>query len=417
MNEVLRYLDKAGLAKLIELLRTYSYNLFNSFKELFINADEVTDVSTSDDIKILVTLDDEVRRITYQNMVKQYHISAIPARNQIVYTTLDSNIINVEHTELESNVYHVDKGFGILTFKSNNFESISFGPSDTLYSCRLPEGMKSLGGKGFQNCTALQEVYLPNSITKFTGNDTFDNCQSLRHLTLPNKLESTGGYTFRNCQSLEEIYLPDTLNNMVMLSNLSSLRFVKLPSNPNFTTVSQMNNCTALEKVYLPSNITAIGSSAFSGCTNLRDLNLDKIKTIGGGAFNNCTSMREITIPATQEMLGQDIVSRTHTDKLVIKATKPQFHQFSFSGTTTKFLDYYGEYLPSECTLPLSEAETVILRSTKEVLKTQEGEYNLDDQIKNVYSWLKIYVPNNLLDGYKEYYPRLANNFYPMYSN
>lgn len=412
-----KFLDYNGLEYLFKLLRTYSYNLFNSVKEWFVNSDEITDVNTSDDIKILVTLDNEVHRLTYQNMVKQYHISAVPNRNQIVYTTLDSDIINVEHSQLESNVYHVDKGFGILTFKSNSFENITFGPSDTLYSCRLPEGMTSLGGKAFQNCTSLQEVYLPNSITKFTGNDTFDNCQSLRHLTLPNKLESTGGYTFRNCQSLEEIYLPDTLNNQVMLSNLVSLRFVKLPSNPNYTTVSQMNGCTSLEKVYLPSNITAIGGSAFSGCTNLRDLNLDKIKSVGAGAFNNCTSMREITIPSTQELLGQDIVSRTHTDKLIIKTVKPQFHQFTFSGTTTKFLDYYGEYLPSECTLPLSEAETVILRSTKEVLKTQEGEYNLDDQIKSVYSWLKIYVPNNLLDEYKEYYPRLTNNFYPIFSN
>ena len=409
-----KFLDYNGLCLVFKYLKNYVNNIYNSIKEWIINSEEITDVTVNDDCKILVTLNEDVHQLTYQNLVKQYHISSIPERNQIVYVTLDSNIIDIEHTELESNVYHVDKGFGILTFKSNNFENITFGPSETLYSCWLPEGMVTLGGKAFQNCTNLQEVHLPNSMIKFSANDTFDNCQSLRHITLPKNLESTGGYTFRNCQSLEEIYLPDTLKNQPMLTGLKSLRFIKLPVNSNFTKVGQLSNCTSLEKIYLPANVDTIDSSAFQGCVNLRDINFDKIKYVGAGAFNNCSSMKEIIIPATQEMLGQDIVSRTYLDRLIIKTTKPQFHQFTFSGTTTRYLDYYGEYLPTECTLPLSEAETVILRSTKEVLKTQEGEYNLDEQIKTIYSWLKIYVPNKLLDDYKEAYPRLVNNLFPI---
>ena len=407
-----KFLDFDGLRTLFNLLKEYINRTYTSIKDWVVNSEEVDKLTVDDESKILITLDGDIRQVSYQNLIKQYNISSIPERNQIVYVTLDSNIIDIEHSELESNVYHADKGFGILTFKSNNFENITFGPSETLYSCWLPEGMLTLGGKAFQNCTNLQEVHLPNSMTKFTTNDTFDNCQSLRHITLPKNFESTGGYTFRNCQSLEEIYLPDTLKNQPMLTGLKSLRFIKLPVNSNFTKVGQLSNCISLEKIYLPSNIDTIESGAFQNCTNLRDLNFDKIKYIGAGAFNNCSSMKEIIIPATQEMLGQDIVSRTSLERLIIKATKPQFHQFSFSGTTTRYLDYYGEYLPTECTLPLSEAETVILRSTKEVLKTQEGEYNLDEQIKTVYSWLRIYVPKNLLDSYKEAYPRLASNLY-----
>lgn len=378
------------------------------------NIVELDDVSRNDKFDLLVTDQENLYKVAYENLIKQYNISAIPNNNQIIYTTLDNNIINVEHSLLESNVYHVDKGFGILTFTSSNFNSVSLANNENLYSVKFPEGLTSLTGKTFQNCINLQEVYLPNSITSFSANDTFDNCQSLRHLTLPNKLEKTGGYTFRNCNSLEEMYLPDTLTNQPMMTSLKSIRFIKLPVNSSFKKVGELSNCTSLEKIYLPSNIETIGSSCFSGCTNLRDINLNYVKYIEAGAFNNCSSIKEITIPATQELLGQDIISRCHLDRLIIKATKPQFHQFTFSGTTTRHLDYYGEYLPAECTLPLSEAETVILRYTKGVLCTQEGEYNLDAQINPVYGWLKIYVPNTLINEYRDKYPRLENCFYPL---
>lgn len=403
-----KFLDIQGLISVFSTIKKHISDFFKSI----IESEEVEEVAKGDECQILVTYNGEIHRVTYSNLVKQYNISSIPNRNQIVYTTLDNNVINVEHSALESNVYHVDKGFGILTFTSNNFNNVSLADNENLYSVRLPEGMTALAGKTFQNCVNLQEVYLPNSITSFSANDTFDNCQSLRHITLPNALEKTGGYTFRNCMSLEEMYLPDTLTNQPMMTSLKSIRFIKLPTNSSFTKVGSLGNCTSLEKIYLPSNIDTIEASAFSGCYNLRDINLDKIKYIGAGAFNNCSSIREITIPATQELLGQDIVSRTNLDKLVIKATQPQFHQFTFSGTIVRHLDYYGEYLPSECDLPLSEIETLILRSNKSVLATVDGEYTLDKQIRTVYSWIKIYVPKTLLEGYKEAYPRLTNNLY-----
>ncbi|MCH5166900.1 MAG: leucine-rich repeat protein [Erysipelotrichales bacterium] len=387
-------------------------------KNLKYNIDlEITDFSKADfkgelgeSDSVLISSEDNYYKVKYRDFFRT-DVSFIPDRNQIAYMTLDKLPISVTHSELESNVIN-HQGIGILTFKSNNFENISLANNENLYWVWFPEGMTALTGKAFQNCINLESVHLPNTITKFTGNDTFDNCQSLRHLTLPKNLVSTGGYTFRNCNSLEEMYLPDTLTNLPMMTGLKSLRFIKFPDNSSFTKVGELSNCISIEKIYLPSKVDTINSSAFSGCTNLKEINLNNVKYIGAGAFNNCTSLKEIIIPATQELLGQDIVSRCKLERLTIKATKPQFHQFSFSGTTTRYLDYYGEYLPSECTLPLSEAETIILRNTKNVLCTQEGLYNLDAQITTVYGWLKIYVPKTLVEGYKESYPRLADCFY-----
>lgn len=368
------------------------------------------------DDNLLIFSEENFNKVKYGDFFK-VDVSIIPNRNQIVYLTIDKEPIVVEHSLLESNrINH--QGIGILTFTSNNFESISLSNNENLLACVLPNGMTKLSGKTFQNCINLKFVLLPDTIESFSANDTFDNCQSLTSLTLPKNLKSTGGYTFRNCMSLEQMYLPDTLTNQPMMTGLKNLRFIKFPTNSSFTKVSGLSNCTSLEKVYLPSNIDTIESSTFSGCVNLRDINLDKIKYIGAGAFNNCSSLREITIPSTQELLGQDIVSRCKLDRLIIKATQPQFHQFTFSGTTVKYLDYYGEYLPSECDLPISEAETIILRNTKGVLTTQDGQYTLDKpyQSSKIYSWLKIYVPNSLVDSYKESYPKLKNNFYPIYS-
>ena len=54
----------------------------------------------------------------------------------------------------------------------------------------------------------------------------------------------------------------------------------------------------------IPSSVTAIGSKAFYGCTNLTEINIpDGVTEIGGLAFYRC-EFTEVTIPASVTKIG-----------------------------------------------------------------------------------------------------------------
>lgn len=53
-----------------------------------------------------------------------------------------------------------------------------------------------------------------------------------------------------------------------------------------------------IKTAVIESGVTSIGSSAFSGCSNMTQVSLtDSLKNIGQSAFNGCSSLKEISIP------------------------------------------------------------------------------------------------------------------------
>lgn len=55
----------------------------------------------------------------------------------------------------------------------------------------------------------------------------------------------------------------------------------------------------------MPDTVTSIKDDAFSGCTDLKKLELSpNIKTIGMGAFSNCDSLEKIVLPVALESVS-----------------------------------------------------------------------------------------------------------------
>ncbi len=66
----------------------------------------------------------------------------------------------------------------------------------------------------FANCTSLQTVKLPNSVTEI-GERCFENCKSLTSVSLGASVTKTTGYSvFRLCNSLNVYYIPSTLQTV-----------------------------------------------------------------------------------------------------------------------------------------------------------------------------------------------------------
>jgi hypothetical protein len=63
------------------------------------------------------------------------------------------------------------------------------------------------------------------------------------------------------------------------------------------------SNCFLLKKVRIPSTIRTVGTSAFSGSTNLvRLVGMAGVTAIKNMAFNNCTSLNNLIIPNPERL-------------------------------------------------------------------------------------------------------------------
>ena len=51
-----------------------------------------------------------------------------------------------------------------------------------------------------------------------------------------------------------------------------------------------------IQQVILPETVTVIGSNAFYGCTNLKEINLNHVTSMGSGAFRQCAALQSVAL-------------------------------------------------------------------------------------------------------------------------
>lgn len=127
-------------------------------------------------------------------------------------------------------------------------DSIFIGMNQ-LKKITFPEGFQTISTVAFENCAALEEVVIPDSLCDL-GAGAFYGCTSLKSF----KINAGGqrnwllGNVFMNCTSLENVEIEDGLGRIMS---------------------SAFKNCTSLKSIYIPASVYSIDRSAFEGCTNL----------------------------------------------------------------------------------------------------------------------------------------------------
>lgn len=75
-----------------------------------------------------------------------------------------------------------------------------------------------------------------------------------------------------------------------------------------------------ITKVVLPNTIKSISESAFNGCDELSDVELNEgLLTIYGEAFSGCSSLNEIVIPSTVTKIGDGAFYGNRAKRLIFK--------------------------------------------------------------------------------------------------
>lgn len=184
------------------------------------------------------------------------------------------------------------------TFIQNNL--LSTGDVDCILDRTITEisntTVKQLGNYAFADCIDLETIYLPE--VNIVNKSAFYNCKP-KIVTLgvsvinevEDKLDDVSVMLNSNT-NLEELYLPSCVKlYSSAVSGATNLRIVELPVVDSLTKLA-FYKCTSLTKINFPNCGTTttygVGMQAFDGCTSLKEVYLPQIKSMNGYAFRSC---------------------------------------------------------------------------------------------------------------------------------
>lgn len=262
------------------------------------------------------------------------------------------------------------KSFDFSTSSNlTNLDAYSFQNCKILETVSLPNSVDSIGNYAFDGCEALKNFKFPTDLIKIFDY-VFRNNKSLTHIDIGEKLEVIGTGAFSYCTAVSELnvaknnYFVKLDNNILVNSDGSRIIFVPasggiadLTIDDGIDTIDDyaFSGNQVIEKVKFSGDIKRIGNGAFSGCKNLKSINLTKcalLETIGDDAFGDCSKLNQI-----KWMSDKDEATLAIGNKVFINCTS--LTEIRLPSQTKTLKDYIFQGCTSLETADLSNLKTV----------------------------------------------------------
>lgn len=195
-------------------------------------------------------------------------------------------------------------------------------------SIEIPEGTSRIDEAVFRYCTQMTTVVIPSTVS-FIGYLAFEHCTALTSITCLGTTPATlDGGTFNDTNDCP-IYVPaDSVDTYKTAWPQYASRIV---ANVNY--FAKIVDRSISGDYTIPSDVTEIGYSAFSPCTELTSVNIpSSVTTIGDFAFYGCTGLTSITcLATTPPTIGTMVFEYTNNCPIYVPAASVSAYQTAWS--------------------------------------------------------------------------------------
>ena len=177
----------------------------------------------------------------------------------------------------------------------------------------IPTNVSSVGDiiekytyNDFNQSYYINNLIFENGVTNIESG-AFNRNSQIKNIVLPKSLESIGTSAFNDCKSLQNIEMNGgTIIGQSAFSGCTELKEIILPNCTKVIENNAFSGCSSLKSVTLSNSVTSIGDLAFANCTSLVSITIpDSVKSINYWAFEGCTSLKSINIPDSITDIGQ----------------------------------------------------------------------------------------------------------------
>lgn len=166
----------------------------------------------------------------------------------------------------------------------------------------------SIGDLAFYNCTSLESVTIPDSVTTIDVG-AFENCSNLVSIIIPDGIKTICNYTFGGCMNLMRVTIPNSVTSIdnYAFAMCQSLGSVTIPESVTSIGNYAFELCRSLENITIPDSVTSIGAYAFYCCDSLESIAIpDSVTSIGECAFAVCPKLMRITVSPDNTAYSSD---------------------------------------------------------------------------------------------------------------
>ena len=161
------------------------------------------------------------------------------------------------------------------------------------------------------------------------------------------KIEGCGVYTYEFKENGDGTY---SLSNIIRGEGDNRTAF-RIPATYKDKPVTGIwtKACDGLdfiEQIQLPESVTVIGRSAFDGCKNLKEINLEKVVKIEESAFEGCEKLKEVALDALVSVGGWAFAGCSSLTEIVLTEKVTEIGEAAFEDCT-KLVEITVPYIGS----------------------------------------------------------------------
>ena len=199
---------------------------------------------------------------------------------------------------------------GILT---NGEDTLLYVPTAWKGDVVVPVGITAIGENAFANRAGVTSVTIPAWVTSI-GKNAFANTPYLSSVTIEGgKFETLtiGEYAFAGCTSLTTLVINggSSMDDGALeigayaFANNTKLATPTISENANITSIGAyaFSGCSAISEVVIQKTTTTIGEKAYAQCSNISKVSFAEGANVAFGSFvfEGCQKISSIALPST----------------------------------------------------------------------------------------------------------------------